>query len=213
MGSIAAIAVPSILQQSFISIGNIMIQSVINRCGVGVTAGYAAAIKLNNLVTTSFTTLGNGISNYTAQNLGAGLGGRIREGFRAGVKMVWLLCLPIALVYLVATRQLITFFINDPSETALRSGMQFLYVVVPFYFIMSVKLVADGVLRGSGLMKRFMVTTFTDLVLRVSLANILSRYLGYLGIWCAWPVGWIIATTLSLLFCQRSFRGNTAQAD
>ena len=210
---IAAIAVPSILQQSFISIGNIMIQSVINRCGVGVTAGYAAAIKLNNLVTTSFTTLGNGISNYTAQNLGAGLGGRIREGFRAGVKMVWLLCLPIALVYLVATRQLITFFINDPSETALRSGMQFLYVVVPFYFIMSVKLVADGVLRGSGLMKRFMVTTFTDLVLRVSLANILSRYLGYLGIWCAWPVGWIIATTLSLLFCQRSFRGNTAQAD
>lgn len=209
LGSIAAIAVPSILQQSFISIGNIMIQSVINRCGVGVTAGYAAAIKLNNLVTTSFTTLGNGISNYTAQNLG----GRIREGFRAGVKMVWLLCLPIALVYLVATRQLITFFINDPSETALRSGMQFLYVVVPFYFIMSVKLVADGVLRGSGLMKRFMVTTFTDLVLRVSLANVLSRYLGYLGIWCAWPVGWIIATTLSLLFCQRSFRGNTAQAD
>ena len=86
-------------------------------------------------------------------------------------------------------------------------------MVVPFYFIMSVKLVADGVLRGSGLMKRFMVTTFTDLVLRVSLANILSRYLGYLGIWCAWPVGWIIATTLSLLFCQRSFRGNTAQAD
>ncbi len=75
LGSIAAIAVPSILQQSFISIGNIMIQSVINRCGVGVTAGYAAAIKLNNLVTTSFTTLGNGISNYTAQNLGAGLGG------------------------------------------------------------------------------------------------------------------------------------------
>lgn len=212
LGSIAAIAVPSILQQSFISIGNIMIQSVINRCGVGVTAGYAAAIKLNNLVTTSFTTLGNGISNYTAQNLGAGLKGRIREGFRAGVKMVWLLCLPIALVYLVATRQLITFFINDPSETALRSGMQFLYVVVPFYFIMSVKLVADGVLRGSGLMKRFMVTTFTDLVLRVSLASILSRYLGYLGIWCAWPVGWIIATALSLLFCQRSFRENTAQA-
>ena len=38
LGSIAAIAVPSILQQSFISIGNIMIQSVINRC-VGVTAG------------------------------------------------------------------------------------------------------------------------------------------------------------------------------
>lgn len=71
-GRIAAIAVPSILQQSFISIGNIIIQSVINGFGTSVMAGYSAAIKLNNLVITSLTTLGNGISNYTAQNLGAG---------------------------------------------------------------------------------------------------------------------------------------------
>ena len=126
--------------------------------------------------------------------------------------MVWILCLPITLVYLTATRQLITFFIQSPSETALRAGMQFLYVVVPFYFIMSTKLVADGVLRGSGLMKRFMVTTFTDLVLRVSLASILSKSLGYLGIWCAWPIGWSVATMLSLLFCRKSFQKNEANA-
>ena len=113
---------------------------------------------------------------------------------------------------LTATRQLITFFIQSPSETALRAGMQFLYVVVPFYFIMSTKLVADGVLRGSGLMKRFMVTTFTDLVLRVSLASILSKSLGYLGIWCAWPIGWSVATMLSLLFCRKSFQKNGANA-
>ncbi len=69
--SIAVIAIPSIMQQSFISVGNILIQSVINGFGSSVMAGYSAAIKLNNLVITSFTTLGNGISNYTAQNLGA----------------------------------------------------------------------------------------------------------------------------------------------
>lgn len=69
--NIAVIAVPSIMQQSFISVGNILIQSVINGFGSSVVAGYSAAIKLNNLVITSFTTLGNGISNYTAQNLGA----------------------------------------------------------------------------------------------------------------------------------------------
>ena len=68
---IVVIAVPSTLQQSFISLGNIMIQSIINGFGAPVMAGYSAAVKLNNLVITSFTTLGNGISNYTAQNLGA----------------------------------------------------------------------------------------------------------------------------------------------
>lgn len=70
LGRIAVIAVPSILQQSFISVGNIIIQSVINSFGASVIAGYAAAVKMNNLVITSFTTLANGISNYTAQNIG-----------------------------------------------------------------------------------------------------------------------------------------------
>ena len=82
---IAFIAIPSILQQSFISVGNIIIQSVINSFGASVIAGYSASVKLNNLVITSFTTLGNGISNYSAQNLGAGKLSRIRQGFRAPV--------------------------------------------------------------------------------------------------------------------------------
>ena len=96
------IAVPSVLQQSFISVGNIIIQSVINGFGGGVIAGYAAGVKLNNLVITSFTTLCNGISNYTAQNLGAGKRDRIRAGFRAGIKIVWLLSLPLFALYFFA---------------------------------------------------------------------------------------------------------------
>ena len=135
---IAVIAIPSILQQSFISVGNIIIQSVINGFGPGVIAGYAAAIKLNNLVITSFTTLGNGISNYTAQNLGAGILSRIKEGFRAGVKMVWAICVPIVALYLLAAPVLVRFFMNEPSELALTSGVKFLYIVAPFYFIISI---------------------------------------------------------------------------
>lgn len=200
---IAVIAVPSILQQSFISVGNIIIQSVINDCGVEVTAGYAAAIKLNNLVITSFTTLANGLSNYTAQNIGAGILPRIKEGFKAGVKMVWLLCVPLVALYLLAARTLVTFFINEPSELALASGVRFLYIVAPFYFIISVKLVADGILRGAGLMKHFMIATFTDLILRVVLAIILAGQVGYIGIWCAWPIGWTIATLISITFYRK----------
>ena len=68
------------------------------------------------------------------------------------------------------------------------------------------KLAADGVLRGAGLMKQFMAATFTDLVLRVALAVLLSRTsLGSVGIWCAWPVGWIIAAALSLLFYRAHY--------
>lgn len=200
---IAFIAIPSILQQSFISVGNIMIQSVINNFGAGVIAGYSAAVKLNNLVITSFTTLGNGISNYTAQNIGAGLLPRIRLGFRAGVKMVWLLCIPIVLLYLLAGNVLVSFFMNEASQTALKTGVWFLNIVSPFYFVVSVKLAADGVLRGAGLMKMFMISTFTDLILRVALSRIFADAFGVIGIWCAWPIGWSVGMLLSVSFYRR----------
>lgn len=200
---ITLIAVPSILQQSFVSVGNIVIQGVINGFGEGVMAGYSAAVKLNNLVITSLTTLGNGVSNYTAQNMGAGIPLRVKQGFRAAVKLVWLLCVPIVLLYMTANEFLIRFFMDDPSRTALLSGTRFLLIVSPFYFVVSVKLAADGVLRGAGMMKQFMAATFTDLALRVALAFLLSRAWGYVGIWCAWPVCWCIATAMSLLFYRK----------
>lgn len=200
---ITVIAVPSILQQSFISVGNIIIQAVINGFGTGVMAGYSAAVKLNNLVITSLTTLGNGVSNYTAQNLGAGILARVKAGFKAGVKMVWLICVPIVLLYLLGSKLLIQAFMDEPSETALLSGVQFLRIVPPFYFIISVKLIADGILRGAGLMKEFMIATFVDLILRVVLAIVLSGCFGYIGIWCSWPIGWGIATVLSVWFYKK----------
>ena len=200
---LVVIAIPSILQQSFISIGNIVIQSVINGFGPGVIAGYSAAVKLNNLVITSFTTLANGVSNYTAQNIGAGILPRVKDGFKAGVKMVWMLCIPIVVLYVTASRILVSFFMNEPTDAALLSGMQFLHIIAPFYFVVSVKLVADGILRGSGLMKNFMIATFTDLILRVVLAKLLAPQVGYIGIWCAWPIGWSIATVLSVRFYKK----------
>lgn len=200
---LVVIAIPSILQQSFISIGNIVIQSVINGFGPGVIAGYSAAVKLNNLVITSFTTLANGVSNYTAQNIGAGILPRVKDGFKAGVKMVWMLCIPIVALYVTASKILVSFFMNEPTDAALLSGMQFLHIIAPFYFVVSVKLVADGILRGSGLMKNFMIATFTDLILRVVLAKLLAPQVGYIGIWCAWPIGWSIATVLSVRFYKK----------
>ena len=198
---IVVIAIPSTLQQSFISIGNIIIQSIINGFGAPVMAGYSAAVKLNNLVITSFTTLGNGISNYTAQNLGAMKLERIKQGFGIGVKLVWMLSLPLFLLYFFSGNIVLKLFMDNPTELAMHTGIIYLKILSPFYFVVSAKLVADGILRGAGMMKKFMIATFTDLILRVLLAFCFSRTaLGATGIWCAWPVGWCIATILSISF-------------
>lgn len=202
---IAVIAVPSILQQSFISIGNIVIQGIINSFGSAVMAGYSASIKLNNLVITSLTTLGNGISNFTAQNLGAKKPERVKEGFHAGIKLVWTICIPLALLYVLGGKYLLRIFLDNPESAAMSTGLEILRVLAPFYLLISTKLVADGILRGSELMRQFMISTFVDLLLRVTLAKLLSGVLGTLGIWLAWPIGWTTATVMSLMFYVKRY--------
>ena len=206
---ISVVAVPSILQQSFISVGNIIIQSVINGFGPAVMAGYSASIKLNNMVVTSMTTLGNGMSNYTAQNIGAEKHDRVKAGFIAGFKMVCLICLPLTLLYFFCGNSLVYIFMDSPTGPAMEAGVQFLKIVSPFYFVVSVKLMTDGILRGAGMMRQFMISTFADLIIRVVLAIILSKTaLGYTGIWLSWPIGWSVGTVLSLM-CYKSVNWET----
>ena len=200
---ISLIAVPSILQQSFVSVGNIFIQGLVNSYGSGVIAGYSAAIRLNTFVITGFTTLGNGVSGFTAQNLGAGHFERIRDGFKAGLKMAFLVAAPFFAAYFFLGRLMMQFFLEDTGSGALQTGVIFLRIVSPFYFVAAVKLVADGVLRGAERMRQFMASTFTDLILRVILAFLFSGMLRETGIWLSWPVGWSIAAVMSWIFCQK----------
>lgn len=202
---IGQIAIPSILQQSFISIGNIFIQGLVNSFGSSIIAGYSAAVKLNTFAITSFTTLGNGISNFTAQNLGAGKKERVRKGFGAGTLLALIVAIPFFIAFFLSGSSMVKLFMQKNSTVALSTGIEFLKIVSPFYFIISIKLMADGVLRGAGEMSRFMVATFTDLVLRVVIAFILSARLGSVGIWISWPIGWLVATALSLTFYLQKF--------
>lgn len=203
LGKVALVAVPSILQQSFVSIGNIFIQTLVNSYGSEVIAGYSAAVKLNTFVITGFTTFGNGVSGFVAQNLGAGQMHRIREGFRAGIRLVLGVALAFAVLYFFPGRIWMQLFLRDAEGAAMQTGILFLRIVSPFYPVISFKLIADGVLRGAEAMKYFMISTFTDLILRVVLAYLLAGRFGASGIWMSWPVGWSVATVCSLLFYRR----------
>ena len=204
---ISLIAVPSILQQSFVSVGNIFIQGLVNSYGSGVIAGYSAAVRLNTFVITGFTTLGNGVSGFTAQNLGAGHFERIRGGFKAGLKMAFIVAAPFFAAYFFLGRLMMQLFLEDTGSGALQTGVIFLRIVSPFYFVAAVKLVADGVLRGAERMRQFMASTFTDLILRVILAFLFSGLLQETGIWLSWPVGWSIAAVMSWIFCRTVLNG------
>lgn len=197
---IMEVAVPSILQQSFISVGNLFVQGLINSYGSTVVAGYSAGMKINTFAITSFTTLGNGVSSFTAQNMGARKMDRVSKGFRSGVIMVLSVAVPVFLLFFFGGRPIVELFMSEGGERAAGVGVEFLRITSPFYAVISLKLIADGILRGAGAMKAFMIATFSDLILRVILAFVLSGFWGETGIWLSWPVGWVIGTSLSVGF-------------
>ena len=198
---ICRISIPSVLQQSFVSVGNVFIQKLINGYGSSVIAGFSAAMKLNTFTINALYTFGNGVSSFTAQNVGANKRDRIRQGMRYGSAMAVATGCVFAVAYFGFNEELLELFMEgDKSAQAIKAGAQFLKTVSLFYCFIGIKLVGDGILRGMGKMKLFMVATFTDLVLRVVLAYILSDFVGYIGIWAAWPIGWTVATVLSVIF-------------
>ena len=163
------LAVPSILQQSFVSVGNIMVQTIINGFGSAVIAGYSAAIKLNNLVITSTTTLANAVSSFSSQNIGAAKFDRVKKGWKTGVLFVECLLIPVILLFTLGSHLVLQLFLDDVSGLAMETGRAFLLIVSPFYLVVAVKNMCDAVLRGAGDMKPFMADTFIDLMLRIAL--------------------------------------------
>ncbi len=203
LGKIAGISVPSILQQSFVSVGQLFIQSLVNSCGLDVMAGYSSAIKLNTFAITCFSTVGNSVSSFTAQNTGAGEYMRVRRGFRTGLILAAGIAVVFSLCYCIFAENLIYIFMDSDDMgniAAAEAGMTFLRIVSPFFLAVSAKLAADGVLRGAGNVRAFMITTFSDLILRVAFAFILKPIYGAMGIWLSWPVGWVIAMGISITF-------------
>ncbi|OGO93233.1 MAG: MATE family efflux transporter [Clostridiales bacterium GWF2_38_85] len=199
--NLSRVALPSILQQSFIAIGNLFVQGEINGYGASVIAGYGSAVRLNTFAIMSINTLASGISGFTAQNYGAKQFDRIEKGFKTGIAIVSVVVTPFVIVFLLLSSQMIGIFIKEDSEQAIRTGIMFLRIVAPFYYIVAVKIISDSLLRGSGNMKPFVIATFADLLMRVIFVYILSYAFKNSDIlWAAWPIGWCVSMVLSLFY-------------
>ena len=200
----ARLAVPSILQQSFVSVGNILIMSKVNTFANDFVAAYSSCIKLNTFIINCCMTVGNAVSSYTAQNIGAKKLERIKGGFRSGLMIGEGVVLFAMIIFMIFPNPVISLFLDTSKpeliQGALEAGKHFIYIVTPFYVLMTMKITADGVLRGAGAMAEFTAGTFTSLFLRVLFSYVLGSLIGQDGIWWAVSIGWVIPCAMSYIF-------------
>ena len=198
--NMARVALPSVFQQSTVSIGMMLVQSVVNSFGAETLAGYSAAMRIESICTVPMAAVGNAMSSYTAQNIGAGEYSRVRRGYRACYGILAVFALVIFAALQCFSQQLIALFLNaESSRLALETGTSCIRFLGWFYILIGLKMATDGVLRGAGDMGAFTAANLVNLTLRVVLAAVLAPRLGIRMVWYAVPVGWAANYLISFL--------------
>ena len=196
----AKIALPSILQQSTVSIGMMLVQSVVNSFGAESLAGFSAGMRLESICIVPMAAVGNAISSYTAQNIGAGQLKRVSKGYVQANKMVIFFGAVICVILELFPTQFITLFLGaDGSQVAIATGYGYLVFMGFFFFMIGFKMAADGVLRGAGDMKLFTIANLVNLSIRVIMAMTLAPRFGIAWVWYAVPIGWTANFVISYL--------------
>ena len=192
------IALPSILQQSTVSIGMMLVQSVVNSFGYQTLAGFSAAMRVESICIVPMMGIGNAVSSYTAQNIGAGKKERVKEGYRAANIMVIFCAVIICVVLEIFNSDIIELFLGDEGTAeAVATGCGYLKYMGWFFCLIGFKMAVDGLLRGAGDMKMFTVANMVNLAIRVIASMTLAPRFGIAMVWCTVPVGWFVNWAIS----------------
>lgn len=121
------VAIPSIIQQSIVSVGMLLVQSVVNGFGSAVLAGYTAGMRLESICIVPMISMGNAVSTFTAQNMGAGKVERVRQGYRVSYGIIGVFAVIICGVLLLGREPLIRMFLEENAGgAAFETGVSYL---------------------------------------------------------------------------------------
>ena len=204
MKEMIRIAIPSILQQSTVSIGMMLVQSVVNGFGTAALAGYSAGIRIESICCVFMNGYGTALSAYTAQNLGAGKPERVRRGYRAANILVAITALALLIAVEAFKEDMIRLFIEgEEAGEAMATGVDYLGFIGFFFALIGFKMAVDGVLRGSGDMPAFTIANLVNLTIRVLVAAICAPRFGIAFVWYAVPIGWAMNWLISFIEYRR----------
>ncbi len=192
------IAIPSIIQQSIVSIGMLLVQSVVNFFGTEAIAGYSAGTRVESICIVPMIAMGNAVSTFTAQNLGAKKPERVKQGLCSSFFIVIGFAVVICAALGIYHDSIMRMFINEHvSGNAFATGNAYLMFIAWFFVFIGFKATTDGVLRGSGDVTVYMVANLVNLGIRVTIANLCAPVFGIQAVWYAIPVGWIVNFLMS----------------
>ena len=201
---ILRIGLPSSVQAAITSFSNVFVQSYINYFGSACMAGYGIYGKIDAFVLIPVQSISMSSTTFVGQNWGAKQPARARAGVRAATLMSLLSTAVLGLLVFVLARPLMRLF--SPEEDVIEYGIRFIRIITPFYLAVCFNQIYAGALRGIG------DATMPTVIMLISFVAFRQVYLavtralgaGFLAVALAYPVGWILCSTLLLIRYSRS---------
>src|SRR5699024_4664779 len=188
IGTLFRLGSPVAFQNIIISIGGMILQSIVNGFGVVFVAGFTAANKLYGLLEIAAISFGFSVSTYTGQNLGARKYKRIQKGVREGAAMAVLTSLVISAFMFLFGGILVGLFVDKTSPDAQQVtayGRHFLNVMASFLYILYGLHIYRSALQGMGNTFIPLLSGFVELAMRILAALILPHFIGESGVYAA----------------------------
>ncbi|RPF49069.1 putative MATE family efflux protein [Hydrogenoanaerobacterium saccharovorans] len=182
----------SAVQQTFLYVGRLLVQGAVNPFGTSVIAAYNAATRVEGFVLAPFDSMSASTSTYCAQNMGAGLNHRMKSGYKICTVINVIYSLVACAVLFFFSPQIMALFVNaNESASVITVGCEYLQLMAFFYILAGMTYIMQGFFRGVGKLKITMITTGSQILIRVILSYILVPKFGVSGVCYATLVGWI----------------------
>lgn len=197
-----SLGLPLTFQSTIISIGGMILQTVINKAGTLFIAGYTTTGKLYGLMEMAALSFGYALVTYMGQNFGAKKYRRIRQGTRTAILLSLIISIGIAVIMLIFGKFFLRLFISgDPADVAqtLDFGYQYLTILCTFLPALYMLHVFRNTLQGMGKTVQTMLSGILEFIMRTGTALVLPLLMGDTGIFYAEVMAWLGADAVLII--------------
>lgn len=195
---------PMAFQFVVLGLGVMVLQTVCNQFEPDIIAGFTAAVRVEQLALQPMLSFGIAMAVYTAQNYGAKRFDRIRSGIRTCSLLSLSFSLCAVIVMLLVGREIVSVFIENPSQLVLDAAYTYIIYTVPTYFFLSQVFIFRNACQGMGIAMIPLLAGFVELFARSGGAIYFTELWGYKGVCLASPLSWVCCSTF-VFFSYRYF--------
>ena len=200
---IIMVGLPTGIQQSIVSLSNVIVQSYVNAFGSSVVAGYSATIRIDGFVNLPLQSFDMAVTTFVGQNIGAKQYERVKKGSRIALWMTMAVITTMAISLFFFGESFIAIFNSEPD--VIQAGRTMQLAFVPFYIMLPVVQIYNGVLRGAGKSSVPMyIMVFNFVILRqIYLAIVTQMTSDVYFVFMGWPVTWVTCAIMFIIYYHK----------